>query len=288
MLLQTRIKFLITIRSITLVIALSVIGLTSTAQSSKEEKKTVYKVNRKIEIPVTAVLMGTYILGLDWVQSKSPLSVEEVEILNPDDIWWFDRSATQQDPSYRDESHTTSDIIMKASVALPAFLIIDKDIRHDWFNVLTLYGQAHAASGNLYVVTAGLYDRIRPFVYSSGIPTGDKLDTGTKNSFFSGHTSTTAVSTFFFAKVISDYHPELGNKKFLVFAGALVPPIIVGYYRYKAMKHFPTDILVGLTIGASAGILIPHFHKKKKSEAGFSFLPYAGPVSGLKITYRFP
>lgn len=279
---------MIATRSILLVIVLSVLRLNSIAQSPPEDENTPYKVNRKIEIPATALLMGTYLLGLEWVNNKPPLTVEEVESLNADDIWWFDRKATQQDPAFREESHTTSDLIMKASVALPAFLIIDKDIRHDWLNVLTLYGEAHAASGNMYVLTTALYDRIRPFAYHTEIPTGDKLGEGTKNSFFSGHTSTTAVSTFFFAKVISDFHPGLGNKKYLIFAGALIPPIIVGYYRYKAMKHFPTDVIVGLTVGASAGILIPHLHKKKESEAGFSFLPFAGPVNGLRVTYRFP
>lgn len=253
-----------------------------------ESDSSVYKVNRKIEIPVTAVLMGAYILGLDWVQSKSPLTAEEVESLNPNDIWWFDRKATMQDPEYRGESNATSDIVMKATVVAPLLLILDRDIRHDWFDVLILYGQAHAAAGNTYVLTAALYDRNRPFVYSSEIPTDHKLDSGTKNSFFSGHTSTTSTASFFMAKVLSDFHPQWGNKKYLVFAGAFIPPLVVGYYRYRAMKHFPTDVITGMGIGALAGILVPHFHKQKKGSSGFSFLPYAGEVTGMRVTYRFP
>jgi ABC-type molybdate transport system permease subunit len=71
----------------------------------------------------------------------------------------------------------------------------------------------------------------------------------------------TATATFFLAKVISDYHPELGAKKRLLYALAIIPPTIVGYYRYKGLKHFSTNVAIGTILGAAFGILIPHFHK---------------------------
>lgn len=253
-----------------------------------EEKQTVYKVNRKIEIPATAVLFGTYFLGLDAVGNKSALTADEIELLNPDDIWWFDRKATMQDPSYRHEAQEISDYAMKATVVLPVFLMFDKKMRRDWFDLLVLYGETHALSGNTYVITALLYDRNRPYVYSSGLATVDKMGSGTKNSFFSGHTSTTASASFFMAKTYSDYHPEFGNKKYFLFAAALIPPLFVGYYRYRALKHFPTDVFVGLSVGALSGILVPHFHKRQKKEGGFSFLPFAGQINGLQVTYSIP
>ena len=256
-----------------------------TGQILPEEKSSVYKVNRRVEIPVTAVLFTTYLIGLDMVGQKPPLDSLEVVNLDPNDIWKFDRRATQQDPAYRNQAQDISDMVMKITVALPVLLMLDGKMRKDWFDLLILYGQTHAASGNTYVITTALYDRNRPFVYNSEIPTNHKLSTGTKNSFFSGHTSTTAASSFFMAKVLSDYHPELGNKKFLLFAAALIPPTIVGYYRYKGMKHYPTDILFGMAVGALSGILVPHFHKSKKKTGNFSFLPYAGQVSGLQVTY---
>lgn len=65
----------------------------------------------------------------------------------------------------------------------------------------------------------------------------------------------------------------------------MVPPSIVGIYRYKAMKHYPTDVLFGMAMGAASGILVPHLHKSKKKSGHFSFLPYAGEISGMQITY---
>lgn len=253
-----------------------------------QDKESVYTVNRKVEIPVTAVLFGAYLLGLDAVGNKPVLTAGEIELLNPDDIWWFDRRAALLDPAERNGAHSVSDYVMKATVVLPVVLMLDKKMRRDWFDLLIMYGQTHALSGNTYVLTTALYDRNRPFVYSPEIPAIDKQSPGTRNSFFSGHTSTTSSASFFIAKTFSDYHPEFGNKKYLLFAAALVPPLVVGYYRYKAMKHYPTDILVGLSVGALSGILVPHFHKNKKKEGGFSFLPFAGQVNGLQVTYSFP
>lgn len=250
------------------------------------DTSSVYRVNRYVEIPVTAALFAGYQLGLKYVYKKPALDSAEINTLNPNDIWKFDRRATMQDPGYRNQAHRISDNVMKVSVVMPFFLLLDRKIRKDWFDFLILYGQAHSVSGLSYVITTSLYDRNRPFVYSSEIPIGDKMVTGTRNSFFSGHTSTAAVSTFFMAKVLSDYHPGLGAKKYLLFAAALVPPAVVGFYRYKAMKHYPTDVIMGMVVGAASGILVPHFHKSKKKTGHFSFVPFGGQVNGLYISYR--
>ena len=90
------------------------------------------------------------------------------------------------------------------------------------------------------------------------------------------------------AKVYTDYHPETEGKKWLFYAAALAPPVLVGYLRYKGLKHFPTDVLMGIAVGAASGILIPHLHKRKKEgNQNLSVLPYAGTTSGLLVQYKF-
>jgi hypothetical protein len=256
------------------------------AQIMPPDTSSVYRVNKLVEIPVTAALFAGYQLGLNQVYKKPALDSMEISMLDPNDIWKFDRRATMQDASYRQQAHKISDNVMKASVVAPFLLLFDRQIRKDWIDFLILYGQAHSVSGLSYVITTAAYDRNRPYVYSNEVPLDDKMGTGTRNSFFSGHTSTTAVSTFFMAKVLSDYHPELGRKKYLLFAAALVPPAIVGYYRYRAMKHYPTDVFMGLAVGAAAGILVPHFHKSRKGPRNLSIVPVGGKVSGFYMSYR--
>ena len=164
-------------------------------------------------------------------------------------------------------------------------LAFDKNIRKDWLDVLILYGESHASSSGIYVLNNSLINRPRPFNYNPDVPVEEKMANETRNSFFSGHVSTAATASFFTAKVYSDYHPELGNKKYWLFAAAAIPPSFVAYYRYKAMKHFPTDVITGFAVGAACGILIPHLHKNKSSD--ISFVPFAGEYKGLKMSYIF-
>ena len=106
-----------------------------------------------------------------------------------------------------------------------------------------------------------------------------------RNSFFSGHALVTSTASFFMAKVICDFHPELGAKKWLIYGAALIPPAFVGYFRVRALRHFPTDTIAATAIGATVGFLIPHFHKKKKDK-GFS-IDTNLEGNGLALKYRF-
>ncbi len=254
-------------------------------QSIKEAS--IYKINRKVEAPLTLGLFGASMLGFEYLRDKPKLGYEEVVQLNASDIWWFDRPATKQNVSFRHRAHDISDFCLNSSVIIPGLLALDNNIRKDWLDLLILYGESHAINTDFYLLNASLILRTRPFNYNPDVPVEDKLVQETRNSFFSGHVSTAATASFFMAKVYSDYHPGLGNKKYWLFAAAVIPPSLVGYYRFKAMKHFPTDILTGMVIGATAGILIPELHRAKHNGNNLSLIPFSGELSGIKISYRF-
>ena len=246
----------------------------------------VYTVNPTIEIPLTTVAVATTFWGLNVVDNKTPLDSLTIIHLDANDINRFDRSATWQDAEFAPKARTLSDIGMAASHALPFLLMIDKEIRKDWAPLLLLFFQTAAATGNLYSWGSAVHiDRIRPLVYNPDVPWEERTYKRNQNSFYSGHTSSSASASFFAAKVYCDYHPELGNKKYLVYSLALIPPIYTGFFRYKGMKHFPTDVLTGLAVGATTGILIPHLHKRTR--AGLTLIPYAGYVNGLALSYNF-
>lgn len=275
-------------RSILLVIAISVFFQSFLfAQKTEKREKSIYSVNRKIEIPLTLGLFGVSVWGFNHLADKKGVSYEKALTLTPEDVWWFDRPATKQDASKRLDAHNTSDVLLNSSILLPVLLAFDKDIRRDWLDVLVLYGESHAISTNLYIANAALVSRARPFNYNPDVPIDEKMANESRNAWFSGHVTTAASASFFMAKVYSDYHPELGNKKYWLFAAAAIPPSLVGLYRYKAMKHFPSDIMAGIAAGAATGILIPHFHKNKQKESAWAFVPFAGNVNGLQISYTF-
>ncbi len=254
-------------------------------QKKYKESDSVYKVNKKVDLPVTLGLIGVSVWGYNYLSNKTGVSYQEAITFSPKDIWWFDRPATKQDASKRLNAHNVSDVMLNTTVALPALLAFDSNIRKDWFDVLLLYGESHAVNSNFYILNSALISRPRPFNYNPDVPVEDKTANESRNSWFSGHVSSTSTASFFMAKVYSDYHPELGNKKYWLFAAAAVPPSLVALYRYKAMKHFPTDVLMGIGAGAATGILIPHIHKNKKEESAWAFVPFAGKINGLQISY---
>jgi membrane-associated phospholipid phosphatase len=258
----------------------------SFAQESDSLSKKVYDINYSIDVPVTVVGIGTALWGLSMVTGKSPLDSATILGLDPMDVNRFDRSATWQDAGFAPTARTISDVSLAVSNALPFFLFLDKKIRRDWAGILHLFFETQALSGNLYSWGGAVHvDRIRPMVYNPDVAWEKKTEARNKNSFYSGHTSMASSACFFAAKVYCDYHPELGKKKLLVYSLAFIPVATTGIFRYKGLKHFPTDVITGLIVGAGAGILVPHLHKRTKPN--LSVVPFAGPVNGLAFSYKF-
>jgi membrane-associated phospholipid phosphatase len=256
------------------------------AQGADSLNHKVYKLNYRFDVPFTAVATGTALWGFATVNAKSPLDSLSIIALDANDINKFDRSATWQDAEFAPTARRLSDVTLALSNMLPFMLMFDESIRQDWGDVLLLFLETQAIVGNLYSWGCVVHvDRIRPLVYNPDVAWEERSGTRTKNAFYSGHTSLSASASFFAAKVYCDYHPELGNKKYLAYSLALVLPVTTGLLRYKGMKHFPTDVLTGLVVGASAGILVPHLHKRTRSN--LSIVPFAGPVNGLAMSYKF-
>ena len=201
----------------------------------------------------------------------------------------FDRWALRQDPFSKEKAQKVSDRILYASAALPILLFLDKDIRQNWLDISLMYAETQAINSNMYgwsPLGPNFVERYRPAVYYEELPLKERNFGNLRNSFYSGHTSSTATGAFFAAKVFSDYHPNLGGKKYLLFGLAVLPPAIVGIYRIRALKHFPSDVIVGAAIGASIGILIPELHRLAMNRASFSAI-YSEEVKGLGMIYRF-
>ena len=204
----------------------------------------------------------------------------------------MDRNAVDQTYSSTkyDHSAIVSDWGLYGSVFLPGLLFFDKKIQNDISNILLLYFETQAVNISLYTYAGVMFtNRIRPVAYYPEPYLEGKFSThGLKDSFFSGHVSTTATASFFMAKVFIDYHPEVKKMKWVIYASALVPPVYVGYHRYKALKHFPTDILTGIAFGAAIGIVNPELHKVKLGKyQNISLVPLTGIRTGMSLQFKF-
>jgi membrane-associated phospholipid phosphatase len=177
------------------------------------------------------------------------------------DIWRFDRHFV------RPINHTAaiaSDVFMYSSFGAPALLLFDKKIRRDK-SFYIMWAEVMVLNAGFTQITKALVDRPRPYAYATN--SNPQAVTGKEplRSFFSGHTSYTAASLFFVAKVYHDYHPH-SPWRYVLWANAAVTPAVTGFLRVRAGKHFPTDVKVGYVVGAATGILVPYVHQKLRQK----------------------
>ena len=87
-------------------------------------------------------------------------------------------------------------------------------------------------------------------------------------------------------KTYTDYHPDLGWKKFLLYGAASVPPLFVGYLRVKSLDHFPSDAGVGFMVGALCGVLVPEIHRLKSGNIGVEAFAAPCGATGLSMKWK--
>lgn len=271
-------------KSIILILVLSVIHVNIYSQ---EDIDKVYRINKWGSAAVIAAGYGLNYFGTQRILNKPMISEETLESLNPNDVNSFDRIALSQNYSNYLNYKEQSDILLLTSLLLPVTLALDRKIRSQALDVGLLYLKTFVITDLLYSWGPTQYfDRFRPITYYDDVPLEERTASTNRSSFYSGHTSAAATGLFFTAKVLSDFHPELGGKKWLLYGGATAVSGYMGYLRYRALKHFPTDVIVGLVIGAAGGILIPQWHKKREQRLQMGFI-YNEDQKSIKLGYRF-
>jgi membrane-associated phospholipid phosphatase len=268
-----------------LLIYLLFLALNSNAQDSSSNfsnQGPVYKLKGSVDIPVFAIAGGWSGYALTKIYSKDTSSLAKILSLRKEDVNGFDRRAIDQ---YHLKARNMADILFYGSMPLPLLLFLDNDIRKDAGKILFLYLEAMSIHGLLYTGSVYLIDRYRPYTYNPAVPMSERKRGGGKNSFFAGHVGLVGTSTFFIAKVYSDYHPD-SKLKYLLYGAAIVATGSTAYLRYRGGQHFPSDILLGLTVGTLTGILVPQFHKNKSNKnSNLSFTPFTGSGPGFGLVY---
>jgi len=245
-------------------------SVTVKAEDSISRKPDSYKIKYFIDVPLTVTGLVASKYGTDYLRDRRPNNNEKISELTPGDVWWLDRGATRQVPSDAPKYETISTKLMRGAMFAPAILLADPKVRNIWQDYSLLYFEAQSVNAMAYLAGAIPVRRLRPFMYNQDERFERKTGRNTTNSFFSGHASVVATSTFFMVKVYYGLHPEAKNRV-LFYSLAAIPPAATGYCRYKAAKHFPTDILTGIAVGALTGILVPELHKER--EIPVSFFP---------------
>lgn len=229
-----------------------------------------YELKKKND--VITLCGGAVLFGSSFAvpHEVTTLSIPELAALNRQDVFFPDRNATYQ---YSERANKISDIGLLGpllgglafSSLLPA---VGK--KKEWMNetrkLTLMWVEMNLINIGFSEAVKVTFRRTRPLAYNQNVPLSLRQDPEIRKSFFSAHTSISSSNMFFMAKVFSDYYPD-SKWKSLVWGAALAVPAWTGYLRYRAGRHFPTDILTGYLVGAVAGILVPHFHKKKGQDS---------------------
>ncbi|MEP7252965.1 MAG: phosphatase PAP2 family protein [Ginsengibacter sp.] len=229
--------------------------------------------------------VGVTLLGYELIKNKNNLTPAELATKTRDKLPFFDRFCAG---NYSDKANKDSYILFDAAYALPFLAaVIDKNERKKFGQVAVMYIETIAITGSMYTLAAGVVYRSRPFVYGDKAPLDKRLDKGGQRSFYGGHVAATAASTFFIAKVFSDFNPGSKVTPYLyVASGGLTA--LMSYMRIQAGYHFFSDCTLSSIIGAATGILIPQFHKNKNlSDVSLTPEIFSNGASGFGLTYRF-
>lgn len=224
-----------------------------------------YSLNKTKDIALTGLGLGLSIAGVS-INTEGP-TLEGINGLNENDLWALDRSAIYNDSQ---TAQSISDIILYTSASMPFLIYSDKMCRTEGLTVGVMGMEAFLLTFGVTQITKNTVERYRPFTYNPDVPLEMKLGSGSRVSFFSGHTSVTTSMSFFAAKVITDLRPDLKNK-WLVWTIGASAPALIGYLRYEAGKHFLTDVITGYAVGAVIGYLVPAAHLNKNVNVGISF-----------------
>ena len=244
----------------------------------------VYNIKPWIDIPVALAADAWSLYGMSVIYGRDNIPASEIMGLNKNNINKFDRPITD---NYSLSAKKTSDLFFYGSMPLPLFLLIDKKIRKDGLKIGLLYLEAMGITGTLYTSAAMIANRFRPYSYNDKVPMETRTRGGARNSFYAGHPSVVATSTFFMAKVYSDYHPNMKHK-WILFTIAGGATAATGFLRMAAGQHFRTDVIAGVTIGSLVGVLVPHLHKTRKFGKGKLVLApnFQFGASGFTALYR--
>jgi membrane-associated phospholipid phosphatase len=247
-----------------------------------------YFVNYWASGTICGVGLAANFLGITEVLGKKEISPSELQALNKNVFNGIDSWALNLNPSHVAAYENYSTYTVAVSCALPGLLLFDRQIKRDWSDVLLMYMETMTITTNIFEwspLGPTFQNKFRPITYYVQLPVDQRNSGSYRNSLYSGHVGAVTAATFFMAKVYSDYNPGIGNNKYLLYGAALVPPLFLSYLRVAGLKHFPSDVMVGMGVGALVGIVVPEFHRSKNPKMSLGL--FSSPEgSGIALAWR--
>ncbi|MEQ9289011.1 MAG: phosphatase PAP2 family protein [Cyclobacteriaceae bacterium] len=246
-----------------------------------------YELSLRHEVPFIIASTASLTAGLiaQYANNEKFLNMNEINELDQSGLFFLDRNVVNNNS---ETAASYSDFFRTSMTLLPIYFLSNHHTKEDIWPLVAMSLEVFSTTFGMTSLAKNLAKRPRPFTYNPSVSLDRKLKVDAKRSFFSGHTSHTAAFTFFMAKVVADYHPNMKKGlKAMMWGGAVIIPATTAYLRVKAGRHFPTDVLAGYATGAFIGFIVPHLHKKKESTSRLSWQPLVtGGFTGLSLAVK--
>ncbi len=253
----------------------------------------VYKVDLPIEATITAASFGLYAV-VDFLVKptlEGDLSCRQPVgngRCNPADLTAFDRYSVGRKSS---EWQGFGDAALGVSIVMPIIYLGLESLAlpttepwGDWANDLLVVGEAMALTAALQTILKFSFRRPRPVRYQDiDIPLA-QFDQ--ELSFPSGHTSLVTAATTAMTTTIFLRHPKSPVRWVVLGTGVLLSGL-TAFSRVQAGQHFPTDVIVGLAVGAFGGFLVPYLHIKQPIVAPVVSVDPASGATHLSVVGHF-
>ena len=208
---------------------------------------------RESAIILPSLAMGSF--GLYRFLNQSTIEIETIESLKVEDINIIDRHAVS---NYSMLSSRISDYLLYACMFAPLAICFDKNISPELTEIAFITGETYLLAFATVLFTKTTFQRIRPLAYNESVEMSKRQAQDARYAFISGHTALAFAGTILAARMYDEFYHS--GSSFWTYTSAVTLASTVGFLRYKAGKHFPTDVLVGAAVGTGCALLLTQLH----------------------------
>ncbi|MGB3800256.1 MAG: phosphatase PAP2 family protein [Lewinella sp.] len=145
---------------------------------------------------------------------------------------------------------------------LPLLLSFDARIRQDYPLILLMWLQTMLLTFALGSLIKNTANRPRPYIYNANWMAEWTLTRGDRAAFLSGHAANATAGAVLFAALLEAYDRPLAAYGRLLAVGVAGG---TAYLRVRAAKHWPTDAVAGVLLGAGVAGAIVRWHRRSGS-----------------------
>jgi membrane-associated phospholipid phosphatase len=197
----------------------------------------------------------------------------------------FDRYAVGKNSQ---EWDAFSNIELFATLAMPvlylgleSLVLPTKTPWGDFLTDLVVVAESMALTASITTILKFSFRRPRPGRY---LPVDQPVTADDELSLPSGHVSEITAATVALTTTIFLRHPS-SKIRFAAVAATVVLSTLSAIARVEAGKHFPTDVITGVVVGAFSGFVVPYLHRKKSPLVpSASFNPANGGTVTLGVS----